>query len=988
MGIRPQVSAFRFGFLVGRERSYNGCMRALASILAWLAPAVVGVATPALGAPARLALVPPLEGANVSTVAVERDGTRRLVSNGLRVRVGTNGEISVGSETFANDKHLVTVELPARFGGGFLFASSGMGRTPLWKAQTWSDELVPFADIDFEVSRIVPGFDRIYLQARRTGEWAALDPDTGAGLDRGALPPSPNYGAMAFADSWFGAVELPVQGVLVSFDAGSSWHALERDVASVAVNGRSIELGRANGAELLDSDGKRRPLTGADKPSRVARVPARVAREGALGRSPLRTAVLRGVPDGEHAALVVSRGVLARVSLDDGRILASATRAVPENRECSGIRLGKGFGFVCGETRGKTEIYAYEAPLGVRLRQRFDSPRIVAASDNGAVVIEGRCNPSPVAARYLDYHCVLPPAGDSYEVSVPNSAGLLRVIGLSDGRAAAIEPPRAGRRGSLRLFDARGRLQKKLKLRWAREVSRTALEAGYWTQGFVESKPGELSGWAINRGSFLGVRLDLDGKVSTGARQRSIESALLSGSRAIVSGVSGLAEQTRDAGFHWVDAQIPATVQGGGESSGSSAESGQQQEQEQGCSLIGCVFRGWIRIGWDERDGRHGSPRPPAPTALPSPGGGRWRLSCSATGESSRPSLPLTGQKSRVTPDTTAAWLPLLDTPPPPLGADRVGLDVGAEAETVQLRAYLSGRKGPDFPKNASLVVRVADRFQVHGTVWSTAPADSPWPDLEQALDAFGFEGSSTSAFRATLDPGGRAGILSVTSRGTTDLYVIEQDRPLRRWQNVGRYGVGVVASTVRLDATYYVLTVVDSRRYRVFALDASEPRLVGEYEDVPFGGSGPPTLVRARGGGAALGLWARSSGWYVFPIDERTGEASRPLEVSARTLSRLPRRCAGDEDGYLLEGAVGLEPNVELSGERNNERARLRAVEGRFIVGPDDICVVELTAQSDRPVKGNFDRAPANERGFVPLVLNDRGELGRRYALRCAISN
>lgn len=951
-----------------------------------LAAALLVVVTSARGAPPRLALVPPLEGANVSTVAVERDGTRRLISSGMRVRVATNGEISVGDEVFESDKSLVTVELPPRFGGGFLFASSGMGRTPLWKAKTWSDELVPFADIDFEVSRIVPGFDRIYLQARRSGEWAALDPDTGAGLDRGALPPSPNYGTMAFADSWFGAVELPVQGVLVSFDAGSSWHGLGSDVGSVAVNGRSIELGRVSGAELLDSDGKLRPLVGADKPGTEARVPPRVAREGALGRSPLRTAVLRGVPDGDHAALVVSRGVFARVSLDDGRILASVTRALPENRECSGIRLGKGFGFVCGEPRGKTEIYGYEPPLGLRLHDRFDSPRVVTASDNGAVVVEGRCNPSPVAARYFDYHCVLPPAGERYEISVPDTAGLLRVIGLSDGRAAAIEPPRPERRGSLRLFDASGRLQKKVELRWTREASSTALEAGYWTQGFVESKPGVLSGWAINRGSFLGLKLELDGKVSTGPRQRSIESALLSGSRAIVIGVSGLAEQTRDAGFNWVDAHIPASVDGDGEKT----DARPPVESEQGCSLVGCVFRGWIRVGWDERGGRHDSPRPPPPTVLPSPGGGRWRLSCSATGEASRPSLPLTGRKSRVTAEVTAGWLPLLDAAAPALGADRVGLDVGAEADTVQLRAYLSGSKGADFPKNGSLVVRVADRFQIQGAVWSSSPSASPWSDLEQALDAFGFEGNSPSGFRATLDPGGRAGILSVTSRGTTDLYAVEQERPLRRWQNVGRFGLGVVASAVRLDATYYVLTVADSRRYRVFALEASEPRLVGEYEDVPFGGSGPPTLVRARNAtatAAALGLWARSGAWYVFPIDERSGEAAQPIEVSARTLSRLPRRCAGDEDGYLLEGAVGLEPNVEIAGEKNNERARVRAVEGRFIVGPDDVCVVELTAQSDRPVKGTFDRALPNDRGLVPLVLNDRGELGRRHAFQCATS-
>ena len=53
----------------------------------------------------------------------------------------------------------------------------------------------------------------------------------------------------------------------------------------------------------------------------------------------------------------------------------------------------------------------------------------------------------------------------------------------------------------------------------------------------------------INRGSFLGLKLDLAGKVATGPRQRSIESALLSGNRAIVIGVSGLAKLTPDTDF-------------------------------------------------------------------------------------------------------------------------------------------------------------------------------------------------------------------------------------------------------------------------------------------------------------------------------------------------------------------------------------------------------------------------------------------------------
>jgi hypothetical protein len=934
--------------------------------------------------PRPVKLVPPLEGPDVITVAVERDGTRRLISRGLRVLVTTEGEVTVGNQPLPAEKSSVSVELPQRFGGGYLFASAVSGRTALWKARSWAAQLEPFADIDFEVTRIVPGFDRIHLQARRTGEWAALDAETGAGLDRGNLPASPTFGAMAFVDSWFGAVELPVRGTVVSFDAGASWHPLGMDVTSLGIAEGALVLGSERAPQLLAADGRLRPSSGRPVATEASG-PARVLREGALGRLPLRTAVLRGIPDGQ-AAVVLSHGVLARVRLSDGRVLSETARAVPATRECSGARVRDGFGFVCGEARGATEIYSFDSERGLRLVERFDEPRLVAASDNGGLVIAGGCGSSATAAAATRSHCIVTPSGKRFEVSA-SARGLDRVVALADGRAALIEPPNGDSRGSIRVVDASGKSQAfELVPDPEAENAGSLLKGGFWMQGFVEKARGVLSGWIVGRGSFVGVRVALDGKLRMGSVQRSIESALPSGRHALVLGVSGIAEQTSDGGFTWTDADMPSSVDSDADRAQATAP-----ELEQGCSLVGCVFRRWVRVGWDSFGGklRSSPPRPP-PTVLPSPGGGRWHLECARTG-ASPPALPTVARRGYgTTAEVPSPWLPLREAAAPSLSQGRVGIDVGTEMELVQLRAYLFGAKAADFPKNAAFLLRVVDRYRTAGGIWSTAASASPWGDLEQALAAFGYEGDGPAGWRLALDPSGTAGVLSVNSRGTTDLFLLERDRAVRRIPNVARHGLGVVTSAVRIGATYYVATLIDTRTFRVFALEAGTPRLVGEYHDVPLGASGPPVLVRTtRHGG--LGLWARGAGWYVFAIDERTGASSPAIEIAPRSLATVPRVCSEDEEGFLLEGPVGLEPIVEWN---TAARVSALAVEGRFVVTAAGVCVRELAAQADRAM-GASARAPREiaqqpaaerkePRAEVPLVLSDRGELGRRVEFRC----
>jgi hypothetical protein len=926
----------------------------------------------------RSLLVPPREGPDVNTLGVERDGTRRIVAFGLRARAHPDGAMEVGDEVFPLARGVQALELPVRFGRGFLFTISGSNRSSIWKAKSFTGKLEPFAQLDFEIERLAPGFDRVYVQARRTGEWAALDPYSGLGLDRGSLPTSPAFGAMAFADEWFGAVELPIRGVVASFDAGGSWHPLGRAVQILGEDGGELLLATAEGRRRLGPDGTLHPLeigAGSIASDSAGDSPRRVAPEGPLGRAPLASALLRGFADTPETAVVAARGVLSRLRLSDGRVLETRPRALSASSECAALPLERGHGFACREPTGKTSLYAFKPPLGLRLLETFDAPRAIIASGNGGLVLRGSCKARPVSAGQSAGHCVRSPDGSHFDVT--GAGGRERVVALRDGSAAKLLPPEAEKKGQLVLVAKNG-AERTVPLVFdsTDEVTRGLLKQGFWLDALVEGADGKLSGWVLGQGVFSGVRIGLDGHVRLGPLRHGIERALLAGERALVIPSAGVAEQTVDGGKTFTDVDLPPELQLDSAKSARVASSG-----EQGCSALGCVFSGWLRVGWDGTSG--GSPLPvavvPKPTPLPQPGGGRWILRCAPTGESSANALPSAAPGGMA--EGQAPWLGLFEQPPPARPRDSWGFDTGGDSA---LRAYVWGPKGADFSRSGLFLVSVLDAYRARSGVWSTLPAASPWSDPAQVAEVFGYEGSTPSAWQLTLDPSGRAGVLSVSVRGSTELFALEENRAAVRLLNAARQGVGSVSSAVRLGATFYVAAQEEARNLRIFALESGEARLVGQYADLAQGRGVVPTLVRSVRGDA-LGIWTRGSGWFVFPLDLRSGVVTGAIEITPPALSRLPRACAPDEEGYLLEGPIGIEPYVDFVD--GAERISAHGYEGRFVVSNKGLCVTALSAQSD----GAIARAPASSAATrtgttsVPLVVADRSDRGRRWAFRCS---
>jgi hypothetical protein len=205
--------------------------------------------------PARFFAVP--DGTRTSFSAEDPDGTRRLISAGVRLLLHADGRIERAEQTFAAGDSIKAIDLPARFGPGYLFLSNKGGTTSVWRSATWTGALDPFASLTFDAARIIPGLDRLYLDARRSQALVALDPRTGAAIDVGPLPPAPGYSEMVFADEWFGAVEVPLRGVLVTFDAGSSWHPLGVNrTAELGLDGDRIVVSSADGILAVDASGQ------------------------------------------------------------------------------------------------------------------------------------------------------------------------------------------------------------------------------------------------------------------------------------------------------------------------------------------------------------------------------------------------------------------------------------------------------------------------------------------------------------------------------------------------------------------------------------------------------------------------------------------------------------------------------------------------------------------------------------------------------------
>lgn len=947
--------------------------------------------------------------ASINVALTESDGRKLIVSHGMRMVEHRDGSIERALELLPAKEAVRIVQLPPRLGDGYLFYMTSSSTTMIWSSQEFTGRLTPLANLDFGVDNIVAGFDRLYLQRTRSKSPLALDRASGEALELGPLPLSPTYEAMAFADAWMGAVAVPLRGVLATFDAGTTWLPVP-GASRVVSTEQGPVLRTEDGWGLLTPSGVLKRFEFPDdeidkldqllvllgKPPAQAEEqsgPVRRTRPRPLGRDPLRLAVLHGVMGPTGSAYAANLGSLARIDLDNGKLLELVENVFPADANCHGIRLGRGYGFVCSEERGPTTIYALESPLALRKVLAFAEPRYVAESEFGGLVVRGRCSEENTEPGY---YCLMTEDG-LREIRVRGDVGAERVALYRDGSAAVLVPPRKGAAATLTRVAIDGAAtQIKLKLPKSGPVANLVRE-GIWLDGFTATSTGELQGWVAGTGPFVGIRIKRDGTVTHGEVQNDIERTLISGRFALMLAQYGQALETVDGGGTW--AEVP-TLQ--------APENRQSLANlEQGCSAIGCATAQWIRVGWGKSklDKRDREVEPPERTKIPSPGGGRWTMHCYATGEASPRALstePVRDERERArramrraavslaTPAGVAgtlestSWLPFFEQPAPRLPPGNLGFDLSIEYGQERLQAYVWGQRGADWGRTGVFMVRVLDRFQVKGGVWSSEVTRSPWADELSAAAAFGQgAGGGSASWQFEADVFGREGLLLVRQPSQAQLFVVAEGRavtPIR-----GADAIVRTSGVVKLGSSW-LFGAPTTEGFGIYKIVGDQVTLVNVYpfDEARSGLRTPPRLIRNTDGDSVAVL-LDSMARYIYPVNLNDGGLLAPLSIEPAAVANLPRPCNGDENGFAFVDAVNVAPYVELM--EGAAAVNATRVEGRFVSTSDGVCVDTLAAQASALLPESLHRGgmPRRHDGVpVPMVLSEQAASARRWQFDC----
>jgi hypothetical protein len=952
------------------------------------------------------------------------DGRRAFILRGTRWVDHPDGSIERARQIFQEDD-VKFKELPPQLGGGFLFYANAGSVTSLWRSETWTSDLTPLGRVEPPVSEVTTGFDRLYLASSTSHVLRAIDARTGEARDLAPLPAAAAYGDMVFADAWRAVVLASVRGALATFDAGETWFSVPTAAAvnelalspsgaiALGTDAGRFELDAAGHLAQTSARGSDALFAGAETFARYSRevfssaTPAPAPKPLPLGRRPLRAAVLHGWPDTPTTAVVVDQGVVARVRLADGKLLHDMPFAGPG--PCRAVALGTGFGFVCGDGRGPTEVYAYH-PEGLELDFSLDSARAVRASGNGALVIDapceavhggkpGRVPAAPVAVTEpgLSRYCVRQTSGALFDVRVRGDVGVERLVALRDGRVAVVIPPRSNAPGRLSLLSATGSTSTELTLTPADGPGARLVRSGLWLDELWEVEPGQLGEWVVGAQAFVGIRIDLAGKVQIARLQDGVDETSFFGPFAAhVAGSAGMRETT-DYGFDWRASDLPPALL-------SSPVGASAHRPVRGCSAVGCVYDDWVRIGFSGEEGVPDlvRPEPPRRAVFPGFGFAFWNLECApgpvttaarraaaVRSVAARASSPRVSASSSTTDQReSSAWLSFQGEPPPPeRPPTALGYDFGETNENGAYRGYAWGPVVGDWSRRGLWQLRIGDRFSVDPP-WSTGISRSPWPDAAAAAQTFGLDPNTGVDWWLRLGATGRSGVLQIRVRSESSIHLIDGDRSITTLEPGSASDVGTVAGAYEVGDVWYLGTV-RAEQFQLFRIERSKPVLLQTY---PLWGRVVTQLVRSVHEDE-LAIWQKSSGsgWYLYPIDLSTFEARPALTVPVDHLGMVPPACEPGQPGWIVTAGVPLtdsavsESNTHLDFSGKAEGLRTKRLTAKVVIDERGVCVDSLAALSDgtlpaRELEG--DERPS--RGSLPLTVTDPAD-DRRWPFRCA---
>jgi hypothetical protein len=930
------------------------------------------------------ALVPVLD-KSLEAWFTEPGGEQHLIG-GLRIVVHEGGRIERAAERFASSA-VQALPLPERLGGGFVFYQADSQGTRLWRSTEWTGPLSPLTFIGPTASEVRPGFDRLYLRLRSNGQVMAIDAETGAIAPLGPLPASSGHGAMVFADSWRGVVETDIRGPLATFDGGASWFSLPIDQAvlnATVIDGDPV-LYVGEGWYRIDPQGQIQFLRYEEEVEATETAESVATKPKPLGDDPIRMAIAHGHPLDEKTAIVAYRGGLSRVRLPEGVIEAHRPRVLDDDAaNCTGAQVGEGIGFICGVDDGPTTIYRYENPLALALVARFEGPRFVSPAGNGALVVRGKCDDTVANDGETRPYCILDAAGGRREIAVRGELGAERVVALADGRTVVLVPPRLGRPGRVTVIA--GDKLKSHDLVHPDEASRAAKVAqrGLWLDGFQERAKGTIGGWVEAGGPVMGVRVDVDsGKVELGDLRDDIDHALVSGPLGLIVTPHETALESLDGGLTWREMELPVMP------------SDDRESRLRGCTAVGCVMRGWLRVGW----GEPGVERDLEVAATPETAMVKaelhepLRFRCELLSSPAEAKAP-TGVGDRA---PFSGWHAFHGVAPPPIGKDELGVDKASQyTDETPAHVYVWGPKGADWTKTGLWQIRFDDRFRVDG-VSSSAPTRALWSDEITASEAIGARHQSGYwRWDAAMDPSGKAAIANLCM-GTRCLpYAVAEGEPIVQYKATTAdpsYRRPLPHGVARVGESWYFLTEEPGGERVILwrgRLGVMEPAAqLGRLDRRRYPVSSTPRLVR-RALGSGLGILIGAppdpaSGssvgrWLVLPIDPDRASLGEPIDLGPTHLdSEVPRRCASDDDGWLVETSLPSVPVFQLVGTAGY----VDDVELRMRIDPASICVEAIAARAGRTLEGSSERGSRGAVTGIPMAVRERYS-GRRWSFSC----
>ena len=944
------------------------------------------------------------------SLGVEPGGGLRGITGGVRVVTLPNGAMLAADDRLPQVPALTTV-LPDRLGGGFLFVLG----TVVWRADRWLSDVRPIYTSPVPIHRMVAGLDRVYLRASN-GSHQAIDARTGTRIDLGPWPASSFIGPFAAVDGWRAVAISDLRGAVATFDAGATWRplALPIEAKDVTVIGDMIAVSgqdRTNSWFEVRPDGQIAKLGALPLPA--ATTPASstdFTGPRTFGQRPLIAALEDGWPLTDGTALVARDGSLGRIRLSDGALVEVAADAFPlKPARCHPVPLGSAkapndFGFVCGEVRGKTVLYAYDAAHGTMLPTRqFAQPRIVVSSGNGALAVHGPCGdgvPEKADEPAQHDYCLRRRGGDWEEFHVRGQIGSERIVVLGDGRVAVLSPPTGdlstarltlldkGKTSSVPVtFHAAGANP---DVPLANDVAR-ALRLGIWLDGFEERRPGILAGWVEAGGSVLGLEITLDGDATHGAYIRDAGTPMVSGRYGIGWTASRRGFETIDGGMTWTPIAVPEPIaETSREGTAAARARDPRLSASRACGPIGCNAAGWLRIGW----GASTKPPPPEPPPIARLPSVRPNLYVNLTCEPlapAPPKVPPSTTSGTATPQpslrSTAIWgtyppvfggiaaaaafelPPFYSVAPPGLHPDERGMSAEATDPIERYprtgplaRIYAWGPKSGDWDHAGRWIARwvwpYSGSQDVHVTQVSAPPAllveaaklsgTSAMPS--PVVWSYGLGDDANHALLFARRGGGR---------GDVTIFEVESDRaPLEVRRADGEPFTEIDAS-VRAAGHWFLATPpLGESMATVWQVDGPIAR---ELVRVPRAGmDGRPLGARLarRADGRAIGFVVdgqptpeRSGAQrWVLPIDLETGTTGEPELLGASdfgdrdSTTGLPS-CGDDDPGWILDAPWNVSARLTVQGQ---DAGTMHSLYARVRVSQQRACIERIAGNLD----------------------------------------